>query len=294
MTMYPEAARLDEKHQNDVAEVRERMGRIDHDQTGDAHGGRRCEEGVERQHPEPGRPREWGPEQHRAGEDEAEKAGRQRLRGRQPSPRYGTRGSVCHSACRTPHAFAMLNRLTRRPFWPVRDVASNLPGLGVLMAPKDEDAVGTPDENGVNVSRRAFLKTVGDSSVAATVVGGAAEAQTTGAPAARPRPGANRADHQWQEAPALVEPRVTLLDAMRDRLDHTGLKRVCDRGSCGACTAIIDGRTAYTCSMLAIEAQGKEIRTVEGLTPKAPCCTRCSRRSSRTTARCAVSARRGS
>src|SRR5204863_3003853 len=62
-----------------------------------------------------------------------------------------------------------------------------------------------------------------------------------------------------------VEPRVTLLDAMRDRLDKTGLKRVCDRGTCGACTAIVDGRTTYTCSMLAIEAQGKDIRTIAGL-----------------------------
>ena len=66
--------------------------------------------------------------------------------------------------------------------------------------------------------------------------------------------------HQLQ-----VEPRVTLLDAMRTRLDITGQKRVCDRGACGACTVIIDGRTYYSCSMLAIEAQGKNIRTVDGL-----------------------------
>jgi aerobic-type carbon monoxide dehydrogenase small subunit (CoxS/CutS family) len=63
-----------------------------------------------------------------------------------------------------------------------------------------------------------------------------------------------------------VEPRVTLLDALRTRLDMTGVKRVCDRGSCGACTMIVDGKTAYACSMLAIEAQGKPIRTIEGLT----------------------------
>jgi len=62
-----------------------------------------------------------------------------------------------------------------------------------------------------------------------------------------------------------VEPRVTLLDAMRTRLEITGQKRVCDRGACGACTVIIEGRTYYSCSMLAIEAQGKNIRTVDGL-----------------------------
>ena len=62
-----------------------------------------------------------------------------------------------------------------------------------------------------------------------------------------------------------IEPRVTLLDAVRNRADLTGNKRVCDRGSCGACTMIVDGRTVYSCSTLAIEAQGKQIRTVDGL-----------------------------
>jgi xanthine dehydrogenase YagT iron-sulfur-binding subunit len=62
-----------------------------------------------------------------------------------------------------------------------------------------------------------------------------------------------------------IEPRVTLLDALRNRADLTGTKRVCDRGSCGACTMIVDGRIVYSCSTLAIEAQGKQIRTVDGL-----------------------------
>jgi xanthine dehydrogenase YagT iron-sulfur-binding subunit len=61
-----------------------------------------------------------------------------------------------------------------------------------------------------------------------------------------------------------IEPRVTLLDAVRNRADLTG-KRVCDRGACGACTMIVDGRTVYSCSTLAIEVQGKQIRTVDGL-----------------------------
>jgi xanthine dehydrogenase YagT iron-sulfur-binding subunit len=62
-----------------------------------------------------------------------------------------------------------------------------------------------------------------------------------------------------------IEPRVTLLDALRNHLDLTGAKKVCDRGTCGSCTVILDGQPVYACSLLAIEAQGKQIRTVEGL-----------------------------
>jgi xanthine dehydrogenase YagT iron-sulfur-binding subunit len=62
-----------------------------------------------------------------------------------------------------------------------------------------------------------------------------------------------------------VEPRVTLLDALRDFLDVTGCKRVCDRGTCGACTVMLDGRPVYSCSMLALEAGGREVKTAEAL-----------------------------
>lgn len=64
---------------------------------------------------------------------------------------------------------------------------------------------------------------------------------------------------------ATLEPRVTLLDALRNHLDLTGAKSVCDRGTCGACTVILDGKAVYACSVLAIEAQGRPIQTVEGL-----------------------------
>jgi len=64
---------------------------------------------------------------------------------------------------------------------------------------------------------------------------------------------------------ATVEPRVTLLEALRHELDLTGAKRVCDRGTCGACTVIIDGKPVYSCTVLAIEGEGKAITTVEGL-----------------------------
>jgi xanthine dehydrogenase YagT iron-sulfur-binding subunit len=62
-----------------------------------------------------------------------------------------------------------------------------------------------------------------------------------------------------------VEPRVTLLDALRNHLDLTGAKRVCDRATCGACTVILDGKVVYSCTVLAIEAQGKDIETIEGI-----------------------------
>src|SRR5213079_396526 len=62
-----------------------------------------------------------------------------------------------------------------------------------------------------------------------------------------------------------IEPRVTLLDALRTRADLTGNKRVCDRGTCGACTMIVDGRAVYACSTLAIDVQGKQVRMVDGL-----------------------------
>src|SRR6188472_425825 len=114
-------------------------------------------------------------------------------------------------------------------------------------------------------SRRSFLKTVGAGGVAAGVLGPAAtaEGQSVKAigPAAAPiQLSVNGRIHRLE-----VEPRVTLLDAMRTRLEITGPKRVCDRGACGACTVIIEGRTYYSCSMLAIEAQGRNIRTVDGL-----------------------------
>jgi xanthine dehydrogenase YagT iron-sulfur-binding subunit len=64
---------------------------------------------------------------------------------------------------------------------------------------------------------------------------------------------------------AQLEPRVTLLDALRDQFELTGAKRVCDRGTCGACTVLLDGKAVYSCSILAIDAQGKAITTVEGL-----------------------------
>jgi len=62
-----------------------------------------------------------------------------------------------------------------------------------------------------------------------------------------------------------VEPRTTLLDVLREELELTGAKRVCDRGTCGACTVILDGKAVYACSQLAIDVQRVPIWTIESL-----------------------------
>lgn len=114
-------------------------------------------------------------------------------------------------------------------------------------------------------SRRTFLKTVGAGGVAAGVItpGGTADAQVAGQ---GPGPVPVTLNINGRTHKLEIEPRVTLLDALRNRLNLTGSKRVCDRGSCGACTVIVDGRTLYSCTTLAIEMQGKAIRTVESFT----------------------------
>jgi len=123
------------------------------------------------------------------------------------------------------------------------------------------DDVKKPNE----VSRRDFLKISGVS--AAVPLIGTKIVQAAGAPVKVYGPGKtpialtiNGNKHSLQ-----LEPRVTLLDAMRDQLAITGAKRVCDRAECGACTVLLDGKTVYACSMLAIEAQDKAITTVESV-----------------------------
>jgi xanthine dehydrogenase YagT iron-sulfur-binding subunit len=130
------------------------------------------------------------------------------------------------------------------------------------MAKKDQG--GTEDP--ATVSRRDFFKTVGVSSLATGVLTAVdAEAQATAPRAVGPGEVPIRLRINGREHALEVEPRMTLLDAVRNKLDMTGSKRVCDRGSCGACTMIVDGRAIYSCSTLAIESQGRNIRTVEGL-----------------------------
>ena len=64
----------------------------------------------------------------------------------------------------------------------------------------------------------------------------------------------------------VLEPRRTLLDALRDDLHLTGTKKVCDMGDCGACTVLVDGRAMYACLLLAVDCVGRQVTTIEGLT----------------------------
>jgi aerobic-type carbon monoxide dehydrogenase small subunit (CoxS/CutS family) len=63
----------------------------------------------------------------------------------------------------------------------------------------------------------------------------------------------------------LVEPKTLLVDVLRDQLGLKGAKRGCDSGSCGACTVLLNGKTVHACSVLALQANGGEILTIEGL-----------------------------
>lgn len=117
-------------------------------------------------------------------------------------------------------------------------------------------------------SRRDFLRGSGAAAATAVLTGQAALAVEEAAAAPdEPKVLSGTVEItlkvNGQDRPCSVEPRSTLLDTLRHRLDVTGPKRVCDRGSCGACTAIVDGEPVYSCTTLAVSCQGKTIETLE-------------------------------
>jgi xanthine dehydrogenase YagT iron-sulfur-binding subunit len=129
---------------------------------------------------------------------------------------------------------------------------------------KDEPKAKVDDNSGV--SRRDFLK-ISTISAAAVPILGTKIVQAAGEPVKVYGPGKTPVELiiNDQKHALQLEPRVTLLDALRDQLDITGAKRVCDRAECGACTVLLDNKPVYACSVLAIEAQGKSITTIESL-----------------------------
>jgi aerobic-type carbon monoxide dehydrogenase small subunit (CoxS/CutS family) len=119
--------------------------------------------------------------------------------------------------------------------------------------------------NGVGFNRRNFLKSAGVVGLAETIAAPAELAAQSTPAVAGPGDVPVRLNVNGKQIDLMIEPRVTLLDALRMRANLTGNKRGCDRGACGACTMIVDGRPVYSCSTLAIEVQGKQIRNVDGL-----------------------------
>ncbi len=131
---------------------------------------------------------------------------------------------------------------------------------------RDDDSNKNEKEERSGVSRRDFLK-ISSISVAVPLVAGPKVVLAAGEQVPVHGPGKVPMDFtiNGKKYKTNLEPRVTLLDALRDELDITGAKRVCDRAECGACTVLMDNRPVYACSVLAIEAQGKQIATVESL-----------------------------
>ncbi len=133
------------------------------------------------------------------------------------------------------------------------------------MNSKKDPALPAKPKN--NFSRRGFMRGVGIGSGALGT--GLLEKEAAAAPAAAkvvgPGPVPITLEINGKPVHLTVEPRVTLIDALRNHLDITGAKKVCDRATCGACTVIMDGKTVYSCTVLAIDAQGKKIETIESL-----------------------------
>ncbi len=130
------------------------------------------------------------------------------------------------------------------------------------MARKPPPPAGEPEQP--SFSRRSFLKSAGVGAAATTVVGAGAPSEA--APTVLgPGPVTLNLRVNGAAHSVTVEPRVTLLDALRNHLDLTGAKPVCDRGGCGGCTVLFDGMPVVSCLMLAADAEGHEITTVEGI-----------------------------
>ena len=130
--------------------------------------------------------------------------------------------------------------------------------------PKEDKEKG---KNPMDISRRAFLKGMGTSAIATSIA--ASPLSLPSSAEAAPPPAVKEAWIQLNVNDKIHRLKVksywTLLEVLRKEIGLTGTKKFCDRGSCGACTVIMDGKAVYACSRLAIEADGKKILTIEGL-----------------------------
>ncbi len=132
------------------------------------------------------------------------------------------------------------------------------------------DGEDTRDGAPAGLSRRSFLRGTAAAGLAPLLAGTPAEAAAAprrehGVRVYGPGPVALRMTVNGEQREVAAEPRTTLLDTLRDDLGLTGAKRVCDRGTCGACTVLLDGRPVYACSILTVAAHGAEVATVEAL-----------------------------
>jgi xanthine dehydrogenase YagT iron-sulfur-binding subunit len=133
------------------------------------------------------------------------------------------------------------------------------------------DRATEPTVSGSNASRsrREFLAETTAASVGVALAGSPATAETPSVPRRSPAPSAGEVSTtlhiNGKDYALRVEPRVSLLDAIREQAHLTGTKKGCDHGQCGACTVHIDGRRVLSCLTLAVMHAGQNITTIEGL-----------------------------
>jgi xanthine dehydrogenase YagT iron-sulfur-binding subunit len=131
-------------------------------------------------------------------------------------------------------------------------------------APRDQPAVPRTDPVRTEMSRRAVLQLAGSAATLAASAPVAADAST---PTDQPNVTAApiRLVVNGKRYELAVDPRQSLLDALREALDLTGTKKGCNQGACGACTVLLDGRRVVSCLTLAAMQDGAEVTTIEGL-----------------------------
>lgn len=144
------------------------------------------------------------------------------------------------------------------------------PAVPSAPQPQSTSSPAHPAGRRSGVSRRSFIQTMGLSAAGAAVGSRVEQAlagqqQDAGVQTLGPDPFSVTLRINGQDMKATIEPGTTLMETLRWHLNLTGTKEVCDRGACGACSVLIDGELITSCMMLAVDAVGREITTVEGL-----------------------------